>query len=65
MPRTKMDVSQRAKQFLPFQAVRGLKEALEEAEKEVNLSFINEVSCDTIDEDYLVEDQSLVNYFFD
>ncbi|MCQ2080396.1 MAG: hypothetical protein MJZ11_01975 [Lachnospiraceae bacterium] len=56
MPRTKMDVSQRAKQFLPFQAVRGLKEALEEAEKEVNLSFINEVSCDTIDEDYLVED---------
>lgn len=50
--RTKMDVAQRAKQFLPFAALKGLNEALEEAEKEVNFSFINEIPCDTIDEDY-------------
>lgn len=50
--RTKMDVAQRAKQFLPFAALKGLPEALEEAEKEVNLFFINDAPCDTIDKDY-------------
>jgi len=50
--RVKMDVEQRAKQFLPFAALKGLPEALEQAEKEVNLSFYNEISCDTIYEDY-------------
>lgn len=50
--RVKMDVSQRAKQFLPFAALKGLPEALERAEKEVNLSFINDSCCDTIDGDY-------------
>lgn len=49
--RPKMDQAQRAKQFLPFAALKGLPEALEEAEKEVNLSFNNEYSYDTMDED--------------
>jgi|GEM_PF-4617157 len=54
--RPKMDVSQRAKQFLPFAALKGLPEALEKAEKENNLAFINENPCDTIIEDCPVGD---------
>ena len=46
-----MDRAQRAKQFLPFAALKGLPEALEQAEKEVNLSFNNESSYDTMDKD--------------
>ncbi len=49
--RPKMDVAERAKIFLPFAALKGLPEALEKVEKEVNLSFITESSCDTMDED--------------
>lgn len=49
--RPKMDRAQRAKQFLPFAALKGLPEALEQAEKEVNLSFNNESSYDTMDKD--------------
>lgn len=56
--RPKMDQAQRAKQFLPFAAVAGLPEALQKAEKEVNLSFINEPSCDTINEDCPVGDEN-------
>lgn len=33
MPRTKMDIGNRAKQFLPFSALKGLSEALEEKER--------------------------------
>lgn len=33
-PRTKMSVENRAKQFMPFAALKGLPEALEEREKE-------------------------------
>lgn len=47
-----MDNEQRAKQFLPFSALKGLPEALLQVEKEVNLSFYNEISCDTINGDY-------------
>ncbi len=54
--RVKMDVSQRAKQFMPFAALKGLPEALEKAEKDFNLSFINDSHYDTIDEDYPVGD---------
>lgn len=32
-PRAKMDIGNRAKQFLPFSALRGLSEALEKKEK--------------------------------
>ncbi|MCQ2497753.1 MAG: hypothetical protein MJ133_02110 [Lachnospiraceae bacterium] len=49
--RVKMDQEQRAKQFLPFAALKGLPEALLQVEKEVNLSFYNEISCDTINGD--------------
>lgn len=34
-PRTKMPVSHRAKQFMPFSAVKGLAEALARKEKEI------------------------------
>lgn len=56
MDRVKMDVEDRAKQFLPFAALKGLPEALEKVEKEVNLSFIKPSSCDTMDEDYKAGD---------
>lgn len=41
-PRTKMPVSQRAKQFAPFQAVGGLDEALKRAEEEHRLALEKE-----------------------
>lgn len=34
--REKMDIEDRAKQFLPFDALKGFKEALRKKEKEVN-----------------------------
>lgn len=34
-PRAKMPVSERAKQFMPFAALKGLPEALEKKEKEL------------------------------
>ena len=34
--REKMDVEDRAKQFMPFDALKGFKEALRKKEKEVN-----------------------------
>ena len=37
--REKMSIEDRAKQFLPFMAVAGLYEALEEKEKEVEESY--------------------------
>ena len=41
-PRTKMPISQRAKQFAPFQAVGGLDEALKRAEEEHRLALEKE-----------------------
>lgn len=40
--RVPMDISDRAKQFLPFAALKGLPEALRRAEKEVEKSFEEE-----------------------
>jgi hypothetical protein len=34
--REKMDIEDRAKQFMPFDALKGFKEALRKKEKEVN-----------------------------
>ena len=64
MKHTPMDPAERAKQFMPFAALKGLPEALRAVEEEVEseaenpdkISFINEIPCATIDSDYLSGD---------
>ena len=56
-PRTKMPVSQRAKQFAPFQAVGGLDEALRRAEEEHRLALEKECVRIENDEDGIAPDE--------
>lgn len=49
-PRAKMPTSQRAKQFMPFDAVTGLREALTEKEREMDL-FYKTAFTEKTDED--------------
>lgn len=43
--RTKMPISQRAKQFAPFQAVGGLNDALRKKEEEHRMKLEGEIQC--------------------
>ena len=56
-PRTKMPVSQRAKQFAPFQAVGGLNEMLKRAEEEHRQALEKECVRIKNEEDGGIEDE--------
>lgn len=49
-PRAKMPVSERAKQFMPFAAVRGLNEALAKKERELGIVQKTELSEEMVNE---------------
>ena len=53
-PRAKMPISQRAKQFMPFDAVSGLREAIREKEREHEMLL--EMDREPFEEDEMEED---------
>ncbi|MBQ3281211.1 MAG: hypothetical protein IJH41_02275 [Eubacterium sp.] len=60
--RPKMPPSQRAKQFLPFDAVSGLREALTEKEREVELFYrtaFTEKTEEDKEQEYLSDEESI------